>query len=104
MTADEEAETVDLLVTLQRSINRHKASRAEAQAAQEPRSTPPEGQDTRETAQSNSAPRDPEPNQAQCEAISRWLYDESDTRTVGELRAHLRSLGDGVHPRSVDPR
>lgn len=64
----------------------------------------PEGQDSRETAQSNSAPRDPEPNRAQCEAISRWLYDESDTRTVGELRAHLRSLGDGVHPRSVDPR
>ncbi len=64
----------------------------------------PEGEDTRETAQRDSAPRDPEPNRAQCEAISRWLYDESDTRTVGELRTYLRSLGDGVHPRSVDPR
>ncbi len=51
MTAGEESETVDLLATLQRSINRHKARRGQAQAAQEPRSTPPEGEGTRETAQ-----------------------------------------------------
>ena len=56
MTADEEVEQVDLLAALQRSINRHKARRGQAQAAQEPRSAPPEGEGTRETAQSNSAP------------------------------------------------
>ena len=99
---------IDLYAALQRSLDRHQSHRAEAQAAQEPCSTPPEGEDSGppvpEGAQGESAPRDPEPNRAQCEAISRWLYDESDTRTVGELRAHLRSLGDGVHPRSVDPR
>lgn len=43
MSADEEVEEVDLLAALQRSIDRHKATVSQAQAAQEPRSAPPEG-------------------------------------------------------------
>lgn len=46
----------DLLAALQASIDRHKATVSQAQAAQEPRSAPPEGEDTGETAQGESAP------------------------------------------------
>lgn len=30
-----------------------------------------------------------------------WLRDPEDTRTAGELRAALRGMGDGVHPKPV---
>jgi len=37
---------IDLCAALQRSLDRHQSLRAEAQAAQEPRSAPPEGEDS----------------------------------------------------------
>jgi hypothetical protein len=46
----------------------------------------------------------PEPNTAQLADLHRWLHDPTDTRTRDELRADLRALGDGIHPRNSDDR
>lgn len=42
----------------------------------------------------------PDPNAAQLADLNRWLHDPTDTRTRDELRADLRALGNGIHPRN----
>lgn len=43
----------------------------------------------------------PDPTPAQQLEIRLWLHDPHDTRTVDQLRADLRAMGDGVHPVGV---
>jgi len=69
----EQIETRDLLAALQRSVERHKAASAEAQLAQEPRSTPSDGED--------SHPGSPEGAQRQSVPYG-WVLVDNVTRRV----------------------
>lgn len=73
----------------------------EAPAAGPDRPLPAETTPAGVSGPANPAQDDSGPNEAQVAEMLRWLGNPRDTRTVGELRAVLRELGDGDTSRLV---